>query len=85
MVIPYWRTLYIALMIWIAAEIRGPVINPITAGLSDLLGAVVTHKIKLRPVGMAAALGANNDMMVTLFEENPKLPASIFALPEVIK
>lgn len=31
------------------------------------------------------ALGANNDMMVTEFEENPELPASIFALPEVIK
>ncbi len=31
------------------------------------------------------ALGANNSQMVTLFEANPKLPASTFALPKVIK
>ncbi len=31
------------------------------------------------------ALGANNSMMVTEFVQNPKLPASTFALPKVIK
>ena len=30
------------------------------------------------------ALGANNSMMVKEFEENPKLPASTFALPEKV-
>ena len=31
------------------------------------------------------ALGANNDMMVTLFEENIKIPASTFNIPETVK
>jgi hypothetical protein len=31
------------------------------------------------------ALGANNDMMVTEFVENPRLPASTFAIPAVVK
>ena len=30
------------------------------------------------------ALGANNSQMVTLFEENVKIPASTFALPKVV-
>ena len=30
-------------------------------------------------------LGANNSQMVTQFDENPKLPASTFALPKVVK
>lgn len=30
-------------------------------------------------------LGANNSQMVTLFEENPKLPASTFAIPAKVK
>ena len=30
------------------------------------------------------ALGANNSMMVKEFEENPKLPASTFAIPEKV-
>ena len=31
------------------------------------------------------ALGANNSMMVKQFDENPKIPASTFDLPKVIK
>ena len=31
------------------------------------------------------ALGADNSMMVTSFDQNPKLPASTFALPATIK
>lgn len=31
------------------------------------------------------ALGANNDMMVTLFEENINIPASTFKIPETVK
>ncbi len=31
------------------------------------------------------ALGADNSMMVTKFEENPKIPASTFALPSKIR
>ena len=40
----------------------------------------ITLKMETR-----GALGANNDQIVTEFTENPKIPASTFALPKVIK
>ena len=70
-------------------EVFGKTCRVFTYKMKSLL-RTVTYKewrwegilLKMETKG---ALGANNSMMVTEFVENPKLPASTFALPTVIK
>ena len=70
-------------------EIFGKTCTIYTYKLKSLL-RTVTYKdwrwkgilLKMETKG---ALGANNSMMVKQFDENPKIPASTFNLPKVIK